>query len=451
MMTATAMTDLVVKYDLKTLVLFGVVLAYLGYQLSLLLYNAWFHPLRKIPGPFFARTTRLWATYWNRQGRRAEQIQAAHQRYGPIVRVGPNQVSFADPDAIPEIYNNPSLIKDEKFYSARRMFREDHTFAFRDPEAHRQRRKLLSRGFSQASMFDFEPVLTTKIETLLRQWSTRTKDGSPIDVYPWCHWLGFDAVYHLMFDQDAGSLKAGEPSPVMAWLRAWRPMFIYKEIVPQLEQWGVYVPGPIGDNFRRVRDWKNYSVELIRNVRKTKVETPFLRGALAEKDGRLGRPLNDSELAEECMGGMFGGSGTTANTFLFLIYAVCRDPRVYTKLKQELAEAIPDPKTIPSYTMASKLPYLSAVINEALRRHPTIVATLPREAKETVVVQGMVFPKGTILGTQNYTVHRDSKAFPDPELYLPERWLDEDKEQQKLMKAAFNAFGNGSRKCIGIK
>lgn len=54
-----------------------------------------------------------------------------------------------------------------------------------------------------------------------------------------------------------------------------------------------------------------------------------------------------------------------------------------------------------------------------------------------------------MVGVQNYTVHRNEVAFPDPEAFIPERWLDPKGED--LRKAAFNAFSVGQRSCIGIK
>jgi benzoate 4-monooxygenase len=325
-------------------------------------YNLWLHPLRRIPGPPLARVSRLWARIGNFYGRKSERIHAAHERYGPVVRVGPNEVSFSSPDAVHEIYMSGSFVKEETFYRAKRMFHENHLFAFRDPEAHRQRRKMLSRGFSQAAMLDFEASLSTKIQTLLSQWASRTGDGSPIDIYPWCHWLGFDTVYHLMFDEDPGSLNAGQAHEVMQYIRAWKPTFIWKEFFPQLETWGPSVPGPLGNMFRLVRTWKMLATNIIRNCRLKDTKTPFLRGALTEVDPYLGRPLTDSELAEECMGGMFGGSGTTANTFLFLVWAVARDAQIKSRLRQELAEAFPDPLAVPDYTVSCAVCFSPGVL-----------------------------------------------------------------------------------------
>ena len=68
------------------------------------------------------------------------------------------------------------------------------------------------------------------------------------------------------------------------------------------------------------------------------------------EDAFLGRPLTDSELAEESMGGMFGGSGTTANTFAYLLWATLRQPGLVRRLRQELKEAVPvgDGTEVPS-------------------------------------------------------------------------------------------------------
>lgn len=228
-----------------------------------------------------------------------------------------------------------------------------------------------------------------------------------------------------------------------------------KEFMPSLEQWGPYVPGNIGGYFRNVQIWKNRAVNIVQRCRDRGATTPFLRNVLGgDKDAFLGRPLTNSELAEECMGGMFGGSGTTANTFVFLLWACLSRPDVTQKLKAELREAFPESlEIVPDYQRCVNLPYLQAVISETLRLYPTIIATLPRTALENVVVAGFDVPKGTIVGTQNYTIHRDPIAFPDPETFQPERWVHDQarSEEGEKTKDAWTPFSIGSRKCVGIK
>lgn len=60
------------------------------------------------------------------------------------------------------------------------------------------------------------------------------------------------------------------------------------------------------------------------------------------------------------------------------------------------------------------------------------------------------FHKQTTVGMQNYTIHRDASAFPEPEEFRPERWLDEDGESDALRKQAFTPFSVGPRRCIGM-
>lgn len=366
----------------------ALILVYLG---VFVIYNLFLHPLRDYPGPGLARISGLWKFIGNLQGRKAHRIHQAHLAYGPVVRTAPNELDFSDPRAVKDIYGSSAFAKEDRFYFAKRIFHENHLLSFRDNEVHKQRKKLLQRGFSQASMLEFEPQLGNKISTLLDQ---LYKAPQPVDIYQWAHWLGFDTIYHLMFDEDPGSVKEGQPHWVMAYMRAWRPTFIYKEMFPQLEQYGPYVPGYIGDYFRAVQKWKHYATDLVKSCRTRGTKTPFLSNALAGEDGALGRPLTDSELAEECMGGMFGGSGTTANTFVYILWGVLRNPNVHRRLWDELSDAFPDHDSVPSAAECAKLPYLQAVINETLRRNPTIIATLPRVAVEDTQVAGVPILKG---------------------------------------------------------
>ena len=360
------------------------------YLVALTLYNVSFHPLRRFPGPALAKVSVLWKLIGNLQGRKAHRIHEAHQQYGPVVRVAPNELSFSNPAAVKDIYSSNAFAKEQRFYFAKRIFHENHLLSFRDNKAHRQRQKLLQRGFSQASLLEFEQAMASKIQTLLDQFA---RASQPIYVLPWAHALGFDTIYHLMFDEDPGSLKEGQPHWVMTAMRAWRPTFIYKELCPPLEKLGPYVPGYIGGYFRQVQRWKTFALDTIKSCRVRGTKTPFLTNALAGQDAALGRPLTDSELAEECMGGMFGGSGTTANTFIYILWAVLRNSAIQNRLRAELLEAFPERHAVPGAAACAKLPYLQAVISETLRRYPTIIATLPRVAVRDTDVAGVAVRK----------------------------------------------------------
>lgn len=89
--------------------------------------------------------------------------------------------------------------------------------------------------------------------------------------------------------------------------------------------------------------------------------------------------------------------------------------------------------------------YVNAVIKETFRLYPTIISTLPRIVTEDFQVEHFTLPAGTVVGMQNYVHHRDPRIFPHPDVFRPERWLENTKE----MDLALTAFSLGRRNCIG--
>jgi hypothetical protein len=88
----------------------------LVYVLFWLIYRNFFHPLGNIPGPFWARKTHLWKAYhmWKRD--LAPVVLDAHQKYGPVIRIGPNDVNFQSRDAIDPIYKVGRSMPKTTFY-----------------------------------------------------------------------------------------------------------------------------------------------------------------------------------------------------------------------------------------------------------------------------------------------------------------------------------------------
>lgn len=166
---------------------------------------------------------------------------------------------------------------------------------------------------------------------------------------------------------------------------------------------------------------------------------------IVKKDEYLQRHLTEAEIVEEAMGIAFAGSGTTSSTMTYLIYALSRPDgqEAQHKLRQELKGSGTSLKDL------QRLPYLDAVMKETMRLYPTIISTLPRHLDDPVSLDqnGLVFPKGTVIGMQNYVHQRDETLFPEPDKFLPDRWLDKSTSQE--MHAALTPFSIGSRNCLG--
>lgn len=104
-------------------------------------YNLYFHPLSRLPSPPFASITPLVLIYYSHYDLRTETLAKWHRRYGPVVRVGPNEVSFTSEKAIKEIYQDPEMEKYIPLYGIFQHFGADNAFTSRTRHEHGWRRK----------------------------------------------------------------------------------------------------------------------------------------------------------------------------------------------------------------------------------------------------------------------------------------------------------------------
>lgn len=200
--------------------------------------------------------------------------------------------------------------------------------------------------------------------------------------------------------------------------------------------------------------------------------------------------LTPSEIYSECADHLFAGVETTGDTLCFMMWHISQPAHmaIQRRLQAELRGLVASPcddERVAEAEVDQKLhslPYLNAVIDEGLRLFTAGALSLPRETPRSrspaspagggggggggeggEVIDGYFIPGGTTVASQPYTVHRDERTYPDPEEFLPERWLttttstststDQGKEQVTYAPADLNteflAFGKGSRACIG--
>lgn len=95
------------------------------------IYQRLLHPLRRFPGPFWASITDLWQVYMLRQGNYPQMLCKLHQRYGQIVRIGPNELSFNGSLAIDHIYKAGRIMGKGPLYDGFTSFRPN-VFGLRD-------------------------------------------------------------------------------------------------------------------------------------------------------------------------------------------------------------------------------------------------------------------------------------------------------------------------------
>jgi len=139
------------------------------------------------------------------------------------------------------------------------------------------------------------------------------------------------------------------------------------------------------------------------------------------------------------------GVDTTANSLLWLMYNLGRNPHVQEKLYQEIENVVGKEEDVTSQSLA-KLSYLKACVKESLRLNPVLPSNA-RILDKDIVLQGYNVPAKTFVILENYCIARSEKYFQDPLEFKPERWLRENKDESHPFSSV--PFGFGSRMCLG--
>lgn len=169
--------------------------------------------------------------------------------------------------------------------------------------------------------------------------------------------------------------------------------------------------------------------------------------------------IDDQQIISWLMFNLIAGADTTAITIRSAIYYSLRNPRVWAKLTEEIRASKLD--VPPAYKDAKGLPYVEAVVREALRFLPGVSMTMERYVPKGgfTLPNGDYLPEGTIVGMNPYITGRNKSVYgEDAEDFNPDRWLrdeaageSETAYQARLLRMNKTdlSFGAGSRVCIG--
>lgn len=149
----------------------------------------------------------------------------------------------------------------------------------------------------------------------------------------------------------------------------------------------------------------------------------------------------------------------------FCLYELAKDETMQEKVRREIIEVLGESGGNFTYEEAKEMKYLEQVINgkhdpsclaptlmfitiESLRKYPA-VPTLTRRCQKNYLLPGsdVVVEKGTHILIPLYAIHNDERYYPNPEVFDPERFSDENR--RKIPPCAFMPFGEGPRLCIG--
>ncbi|EED14437.1 cytochrome P450, putative [Talaromyces stipitatus ATCC 10500] len=425
--------------------------AFFAYVVGVVIYRIYFHPLSKYPGPKLAAATRLWWMKQQLSGRFPFIVHELHLKYGEIVRIAPTELSFTGADAWKEIYGfRNGLPENRKDPGENTDADKSHpTIINADRRTHGNLRKLLSNAFSDKVLKGQEPVLLHYIDLLVsRLHEVADKREEPVDIVRWFNYVTFDIIGHLAFYEPFDCLKNNDYHP---WMSMIFNAIVYVHYIRTLQRFIDIRSIILAIMPKRIVERRKWHIGLVEEkVKRRKTRHPdyidFMSHLLqAEEKGHLTLP----DLVANANLMVIAGSETTATILSGTIYYLCTHPRVMQKLLDEVRTSFNSSDEI-NIARISHLKYINAVIDESFRLYPPAAGSHPRiTPPEGAMILGQWLPGNTSMGMAQYAVFRSPYNFKDPEIYLPERWLDEEGPYKDDRREALQPFSFGPRNCIG--
>ncbi|KAL0933453.1 cytochrome p450 pisatin [Colletotrichum truncatum] len=427
-------------------------------------------PLRSIPGPLLAHFTDVWYFLRLKQGSFEKVNLSLHEKYGPIVRYGPNRYSINDAEASKMIYGHGTQFPKSVWYSAfqpnEKMW---NIFSDQSIKRHAYNRRLYTHAFSMTSLVSYEPYLDECGEIFSQRLLEFSKSGAPVDLGHWFQCFAFDAIAYVTYGKRFGFLDCGvdigeviknlDNTIAYSTLAGIYPSF-HRYIAPLLMSITsitgsnriMYIMDFTQDRIMEERAFPKSVINCNNETGGAEVNETFLTKFLAKhSDGP--DTFTNYHVLVGCATNMSAGSDTTGISLSAIFYYLLKDPDCLEKLRAEVREFENrgELSRNPTFKEGQNMPYLQAVIKEALRIHPAVGLPLERVIpKGGATMAGRFFPEGSVVGINSWVQHRNKALYgEDAEQFRPERWLINDEERLAAMNRNWMPFGMGSRTCLG--
>ncbi|PQE19795.1 cytochrome P450 protein [Rutstroemia sp. NJR-2017a WRK4] len=394
--------------------------------LAKILYRAYLTPLRKVPGPWYARLTHLVLKYHVVTGRRLHYIHSLHLKYGPVVLIAPTEVEVSSLAGFRKIHNFTKPFLKSPWYQSF-TFGSGGIFTMIDPKEHSNRRKLFSQAMSKSYLrTNWEVEVRKKVEMAVQKIRRDALQGEA-DIFKWFTYMATDVMGTLSFGEGFDTLETekvrtnGQMNNTLK-LSALQPTQYTEDLMHVVKMGGVRSELPttfaIG-SFLKIPMFitpegrmLEYGTIAVRNAKSQSSAKPTIfRKMLAESE-KSDSSITDFEVREEAKNLIVAGSDTTGITIMYLLYNVLKNPYLQKQLETEV-------QTLPEeFTSADveELKLLNAVIEEALRLYGAAPGGLPRMVpKGGADIDGYYLPEDITVSTQAYTIHRDPTIFAEPE------------------------------------
>jgi cytochrome P450 len=380
--------------------------------------------MRLPPGP---RQPRAMQTigWWSRPISYLERCRARYgKRFTIRLLSTPPFVMLSDPDELKELFTAPpDVLHPGEGARILEPVVGKNSVILLDEREHLEQRRLMLPAFHGERMERLTGLMTDVAEREAARWPR----GEPIALHPRLQGLTMSVILRAVFGLDEGERLDGlrkRLTEVLALGSGPTGMLPFLQLdLGSLTPWARFV---------RLREEADALIfELIDERRKDQADRDDVLSMLLAARHEDGSPMSPRELRDELMTLLVAGHETTASELAWAFERLAREPEVVARLVEEIDSDAGDA-------------YLTATVQETLRRRPVLPNAAPRLVKQPVEIGGWEYPAGVCVIANAYLVQHDPEIYPDPYEFRPERFLNETPGTYTWIP-----FGGGRRRCLG--
>ncbi|MCJ1358491.1 MAG: hypothetical protein MMC33_008491 [Icmadophila ericetorum] len=449
------------------------------YWVALIVQRLFYSRISHIPGPKLAAASTLYQAYYDffpHRGRFLWKCIDLHKKYGPIIRIGPDEVHVDDPSFYSEMYSSATHRRNKSalwyWMDGTGEFGDLSAFMTMDHNLHRMRRSGLGTYFSKRMVNELEPRIRDKVLLLRKRMLERAATREPVDLKDAYGAMTLDVISMYCFGQSIGSLDDAQLG------KRWNDLMgsgvrlqPFLRSFPNIARLVLALPKQVTNLvplYREATDFIGTAAALTRTAmdeaihdtskwpRLEEVPQTTVLHSIIQSDTLPEHEKTFRRLAADAATMLAGGMDTTSRALSVTTYHLLKNEHMRKRVMQELRSIMPTPQSpLPRVVELEKLPYLTAAIYEGLRISHGVAGRLvriaPDEDLDYTSSDGKTYriPRGATFSQSGYLIHTNETIYPNPDTFDPERFYKTDGGMTDAQRNLVS-FGKGTRACPGI-
>ncbi|KAH8895795.1 cytochrome P450 [Thozetella sp. PMI_491] len=421
---------------------------------------SWYR-LRHVPGPFPNSLSIYFMNRITMSGKMSFILRDLGDKYGPLVRVGPNEILFGDAETYRKLSSVRSTFTKSPWYEPSRIVPDqDSLFSMRPDAPRKELKAKLAPGYSGKEGNSFEAgvdkIVGQLVDLIERKYLSTPDAYRPIEFSHKAQFFALDVIGELGFGEPIGFVSNDKDMYKYVEINdSFFPVLAVLLNMPWLSR--LMQSWPLNKSLPKVGDEVGFGG--LMSFAAAMVDKRLKPDAEPGNDmmqSHIRNGLTRKELMAEVFLEMIAGSDSTATAIRMTLLCLLNTPAALNALRKEMDAGI-EAGHISSPIRdaeAYQLPYLQAVIKEGIRMFPPSTGHNYKQVPEGgAEIHGYFLPEGTQLGVNIQCLMRDNKTFgPDADVFRPERWLEVEEAGDRLKEMASTvelAFGHGKFQCLG--